>query len=140
LEHLRENLLQQLNRPRPSHVIVLPNAAAGNRTVLADAVQVSTEYFKALVEVVFDCYDKFKCVVDPRWYFTCENFESKGKSIEDALEELGFPGTWVSDAVPEADGWRVLRSQQPACLINDVFRRYTGRTISDPDQATGAPE
>jgi len=72
-------------------------------------------------------------VVDPRWYFTRENFESRGKTIEDALEELGFPRTWLSGAISETDGWKILRRQQPACLVNDIFWHYIGRTISEPD-------
>jgi hypothetical protein len=133
LEHLRENLLQQFSRPRPSHVIVMPDVTTKDGTILADAVQVSAEYFKSLVGVIFDCYDRFRRVVDPRWYFTRENFESRGKTIEDALEELGFPRTWLSGAISETDGWKILRRQQPACLVNDIFWHYIGRTISEPD-------
>jgi len=140
LEHLRESLLQQFSRPRPSHVIVMPDVTAESGTILADAVQVSTEYFRSLVGIIFDCYGRFRCVVDSRWYFTRENFESAGKTIEDALEELGFPRTWLSGAISEADAWHVLRSQQPACLVNDIFWRYTGRTIPDPDQTVEASE
>lgn len=134
LEHLREDLLQQFMHKRPSHVIVVPNGTAENGTALADAVQVSTAYYASLVGVIFECYDRFKYVVDPRWYFTHENFESRGKTIEDALEELGFPRLWLSGTVDEVNAWRVLRSQQPVCLLNDVFLRYTGHTIPDPDQ------
>lgn len=140
LEHLRQNLLQQFGQTRPSHIIVLPNVATGKGTVLADAVQASVGYFKSLVEVIFDCYYQFRYVVDPRWYFTRENFKARGKTLDDALEEMGFPRTWLSGAISEADGWRVLRTQQPACLINDIFWRYAGRTISDPDQTASTSE
>jgi hypothetical protein len=140
LVHLRENLLDQFRRTNPSHVIVLPDAATGKGTILADAMQASSEYFKSLVEVIFDCYDRFRYVVDPRWYFTRENFAARGKTLDDALEELGFPRTWLSDAISETDGWRVLRTQQPACPINDIFWRYAGRTISDPDQTVSTFE
>lgn len=134
LEHLRENLLQQFTRKCPSHIIVVPDVATKDGTVLADAVQVSTAYYKSLVGIIFDCYDRFRYVVDPRWYFTHENFESRGKTLEDALEELGLPRTWLSGAISEMDAWRILRSQQPACLVNDIFWCYAERTIPDPDQ------
>jgi hypothetical protein len=140
VEHLRESLLHQLRRTNPPHVIILPDAATGKGTTLADAVRASSEYFKSLVELIFDCYERFKCVVDPRWYFTSENFVAKGRTIEDALEELGFPRAWLPGAVSETEGWRVLRAQQPPCLINDIFLRYVGRTITDPDEAVGAVE
>jgi hypothetical protein len=131
--HLREDLSLQLRQRKRSHIIVLPDPNAAHRTVLADAVQVSSEYFKSLVAVVFDCYDQFRCVVDPRWYFTRDNFLAMGKSFEDAVEEMGLPRTWASCAPNEADGWRILRSQQPSCLINDLFTRHNGRGIPDPD-------
>lgn len=140
LDHLRENLLQQFSRPRPSHIIVMPDVTTEDGTILADAFQVSAEYFKSLVEVIFDCYVRFKRVVDPRWYFTRENFESKGKTIEDALEELGFPSTWLSGGMSETDSWQILRRQQPACLANDIFWHYIGHTISDPDQTANVSE
>jgi hypothetical protein len=134
MEHLREDLFLQLGQRKRSHVIVLPDPNVGGGTVLADAVQVSSEYFKSLVAVVFDCYDQFRYVVDPRWYFTRDNFLAMGKNFEDAVEELGFPRTWASSAPDETGGWRVLRSHQSACLINDLFSRHTGRSIPDPDR------
>jgi hypothetical protein len=139
VEHLRENLLQQFRRTNPSHFIVLPNAATDNGTILADAVQASSGYLKGLVEVIFDCYDRFKYVVDPRWYFTSDNFAAKNRTLEHALGELRFPRAWLSGAISETDGWRVLRTQQPRCLINDIFERYTGRVTADPDETVSAP-
>ena len=133
MEHLREYLFLQLSQRERSHVIVLPDPKAVQGTILADAVQASSEYFKSLVAVVFDCYNRFRCVVDPRWYYTRDNFLIMGKNFEDAVEELGFPRTWASSAPDETGGWRVLRSQQPACLINDLFARHIGRNIPDPD-------
>ncbi|MGD0792538.1 MAG: hypothetical protein ABR920_12280 [Terriglobales bacterium] len=140
MEHLREHLSLQFRQRKRSHVIVLPDPRAGHGTALADAVQVSSEYFKSLVAVVFDCYDRFRCVVDPRWYFTRENFLAMGKTFEDAVEELGLPRTWADCAPNETDAWRILRSQQPACLINDIFWLYTGRSISDPDGLEDVPK
>jgi hypothetical protein len=134
LEHLREDLVLQLHQHKRTHIIVLPDPNTGKGTVLADAVEVSFEYFKSLVAVVFDCYDRFRCFVDPRWYFTRENFITMGKDFGDALQELGFPRAWVSCAGDEIAGWRALRSQQEACLLNDLFVRYVGRTIPDPDR------
>jgi hypothetical protein len=140
LEHLRDDLSLQLRQRAPSHVIVLPDQRAENGTVLADAEQISSEYFKSLVAVVFDCYERFRSVVDPRWYFTQDNFLVMGKNFGDAVEEHGFPRNWASFISNEIDGWRILRSQQPPCLINDLFLRYVGRSIPDPDSLDGASE
>jgi hypothetical protein len=133
MEHLREDLFLQLRQHKRSHVIVLPDPKAGQETVLADAVEVSSAYFKSLVAVIFECYARFRWVVDPRWYFTRENFMTMGKSFDDAVQELGFPPAWASCAGDETAGWRALRSQQEPCILNDLFLRYVGRTIPDPD-------
>src|SRR4030088_1090857 len=63
----------QMHQRERSHVLVLPDAHSDTSTVLADAVQASRLYFVSLVNAVFECYDRFKCVVDPQWYFTREN-------------------------------------------------------------------
>ena len=133
MEHLREDLSLQMRQRQHTHVIVLPDPTGASVTVLADADKVSTEYFKSLVAVILDCYERFRSIVDPRWYFTRENFLAAGKSFEDAVQELGFPRAWAAFAPNEREGWRILRSQQPECPINDIFSRYAGRHIPDPD-------
>lgn len=133
LDHLREDLHPQMRQYRRSHVLVLPDPEFPDSSVLADAVHASTVYLISLVRLVFDCYEQFRSVVDPRWYFTRENFLAAGKTFEDAVVELGFPPTWAACAPAGDDGWRVLRRQQPACQINDMFRKYIGREIPDPD-------
>jgi hypothetical protein len=133
LEHLRTSLSQQI-RGEQGHVLVLPDAQRRDSTVLVNAIDACEQYFSSLVDVVFECYVAFKTVVDPRWYFTEANFSSRGKSFEDALVELGFPPMWSAGVSIGSDYWRVLRSQQPPCLINDLFDKYLGKTIPDPDE------
>lgn len=133
LDHLREDLFDQMHQRKRSHVLILPVAHSENQTVLADAVQAATLYFVSLVNVVFECYERFKCVVDPQWYFTRENFAAMGKTFEDAISELGFPPDWASSAPPGDDGWRAIRSQQPPCELNGLFRKYIGREITGPE-------
>jgi hypothetical protein len=133
LEHLTEYLRGQMREENDSHVIVLADVHCDEKTILADAVKASTSYFISLLQVVFECYLKFKCVVDPRWHFTRDNFRAMGKGLADALGEIGLPPIWASCAPSEDVGWRALRSQQPPCLINDLFRRYLRGEIPDPD-------
>lgn len=130
-EHLREHLLSQ-SHGQHNHVIILPNLHGKGETTLVDAVSASEVYFELLLEVVYECYVRFKCVVDPRWYFTRNNFLSMGKTFEDAVAELGYPAGWVS-CTEEEVGWRALRRQQPPCQINDLFNKYLGVWIDDPD-------
>lgn len=131
-EHLREHLASQLRGQR-DHVIVLPNLHGKEGTTLADAVRASEVYFKLLLKIVYECYVRFKCIVDPRWYFTQENFLSMGKTLEDAVVELGYPEEWASCTEEEEAEWHVLRQQQPPCQINDLFNKYLGVWIDDPD-------
>ncbi len=132
-EHLREHLFQQLNGHKREHVLILPDPSGGG-TVLVDAVQACTQYFTSLVAVILECYEHFKNVVDPQWYFTKENFASMGKTLDDALREFGLGAEWASCVPKGTDPWRALRSQHQGCQINDLFRQYVGREIAGPDE------
>ena len=130
-EHLHEHLTSQLRGQR-NHVIVLPDLHGKEETTLADAVYTSETYFKSLLEVVYECYVHFKCIVDPRWYSTRNNFLAMGKTFKDAVVESGYPEEWASYTEEEA-GWHVLRRLQPPCQINDLFDQYLGVWVEDPD-------
>lgn len=132
MRHAREHLTNQFAK-QPSHVLVLPCSGSGGETVLADALDACNGYFVQLVSLVFDAYDQFKCVVDPRWYYTQPHFEAQGRTFVDALAELGFPPSWAAACPSEIDGWRILRAQQPPCAINALFERCLGKRIKDPD-------
>jgi hypothetical protein len=133
LEHLRADLSRQVRGDR-GHVLVLPDAGRRDSTVLVNAVDACEQFFTSVVGVVYECYSSFKTVVDARWYFTEANFSSMGKTLEDAVVELGFPPTWAACAPTGPEAWRALRSQQPPCLINDVFDAFLGKCIPDPDE------
>jgi len=133
LDHLQEHLFNQMGRSKRAHVLLLPDAHSETSTVLADAAHVSKLYFASLVKVVFECYEQFKYVVDPQWYLTRENFSSMGKTLQDAVAELGLPPVWASCAPSEDGGWRALRSLQTRCQINHLFREYLGTEIAGPD-------
>jgi hypothetical protein len=133
LEHLRDDLARQLRADHRGHILVVPDERRGDSTVLVDAVDACGQYFLSLVSVVYECYSAFKTVVDGRWYFTEANFGLLGKTFEDALVELGFPRTWTAGIPIDPEAWRALRAQQPPCLLNDLFDRFLGKTITDPD-------
>lgn len=125
---LRDELARQFQGDR-SHVLVLPLPEAR----LVDAGRACADYFESLVNVVFDCYQSFKRVVDPRWYFTEEAFTARGLSLKDAVLELGFPVGWLNCAPTGSGAWRSLRAGQPACQVNAVFKRWLGLAIRDPE-------
>jgi hypothetical protein len=88
-------------------------------------------YFHTLVDLVFDCYIEFGPVIDAHQYFTAENFERLGKTIEDAEEELGFPRGWTDIGDPEsiAYRWQALQDTTTGCQINHLFERYLGKAV-----------
>jgi hypothetical protein len=52
-----------------------------------------------LLTIVFDCYEDFRFKINAQWYFTEENFSSRGLTVEDAEEELGFPRAGLKSMV-----------------------------------------
>jgi hypothetical protein len=55
-----------------------------------DVVRACHAYFKSVVDLVFRLYARFPTDLDDRWHYTKQHFDSKGLTIEDALESLGF--------------------------------------------------
>jgi len=133
VEHLREDLIRQMHQNDHSHILILPNFQAQGLSTLTDAVETSKQYFISLIKTVFECYKEFRYVVDPQWYFTYENFTDMGKTIEDAIAEFGLPPEWALCAPEGESAWRILRSQQPSCQINDLFQEYIDGEIKSPD-------
>ena len=139
VEHLREHLSRQRSGSNRSHVLIVPNPYGDGFGDLVDAILASTNYFKSLAGVIFECYSHFLTTVDARWYFTEPHFRAMGKTLGDALAEQGFPPGWLK-AVPrggEREAWRVLRAQQPCCQINDLFEKHLGQKIPDPEDDEG---
>ncbi|TAL84123.1 MAG: hypothetical protein EPN74_12580 [Rhodanobacter sp.] len=134
LERLRESLSRQLNSRDYCHVLVVSDASRGGRSTLVDAVPACKMFFTSLLSLVFECYYVFRFVVDPRWHFTEESFIANGKTLDDALGELGFPSSWSQSSPSGPGAWKALRKQQPSCLLNPIFRKYLGQVILDPDE------
>jgi len=136
LEHLREHLSRQMGARESSHILVVPSSIQDEQSVLVDAVSVCREFFVSLLVLIFKCYSAFRTVVDPRWYFTEENFVSAGRTLEDALSELGYPPSWGQYAPSGVGAWKALRSQQPPCPLNPLFEEFFGQVIPDPDKVS----
>lgn len=136
LEHLREHLTRQMSIRESCHVLVIPASILGEQPVLLDAVSACREFFASLIRMIFNCYSAFRTVVDPRWYFTEENFHLAGRTLEDALSELGYPETWVQSAPSGDMAWKIIRSQQPLCPLNPLFEKLLGQIIPDPDEVS----
>ena len=135
VEHLREHLSRQLSGSNRSHVLVVPSPYGDGSGDLVDAILASTNYFKSLVGIVFECYRRFLTTVDARWYFTEAHFRAMGKTLGDALAELGLPPNWFKpiSRADEGRAWHVLRAKQAPCQINDLFEKHLGQRIPDPE-------
>ncbi|MCE4286601.1 hypothetical protein LYZ77_17190 [Xanthomonas hortorum pv. vitians] len=125
--HLRQYLAGQLNGLAPTHVLVHPRTSE-----LVDALDVCNSYLTSVTRIVYDCYVRFRTFVDPQWYFTEEAFKISGKTLTDALQEMGYPPSWLDAAPSREDAWHILSRLNPDCAINDLFQVRLGKIILGP--------
>jgi len=99
-----------------------------------DVASACTEYFKLILELVYECYIAFNPLINGQWRFTRQHFESIGKTIEDAEEELGLPRGWGQ--VPGFDDdtrWLYLRREADGCNIQNQFELWLNKRVPHPD-------
>jgi hypothetical protein len=102
-----------------------------------DVYSACRNYFSALLQIILEAYRQFAPFIDDRWYFTAENFQKLGKTIQDALVEMGFPKNWLEiDAqISLEDRWKILRKTQTSgCQIDFLFEKYLNEHFSSPDE------
>lgn len=101
-----------------------------------DVITACDTYFKSVLELVYECYGHLKYVVNGKWYFTEENFNRLGKSLEDAEEELGFPRGWTDIGKPgiAPHRWHLLRRNADGCNIQSQFDAWLGKTLPSPPE------
>lgn len=102
-----------------------------------DVCTACTQYYRAVLRLVFECYVELAPVVNAQWRFTSGHFESIGKVIEDAEEELGFPrGYTAAGAIlTEAQRWQLLRDRADGCGIERQFWRWLRCRLPLPRRA-----
>jgi len=100
-----------------------------------DVMSACESYFVSILQLVYDCYIELGSIVDGQQYFTRENFEALGKTIEDAEEELGFSRGWTDISRPSIEPyrWQTLRQQADGCLIERQFERWLNRYLPRPE-------
>jgi hypothetical protein len=97
----------------------IPNAPDG------DAVAACREYLVSLVALIFECYEQFGSVIDPDKYYTLQNLERLGLSIEDVEESLGFLRGWTYvSAGYDEERVKALRRSVPGTQIDGLFVKY----------------
>jgi len=101
-----------------------------------DVVTACDQYFRTLLEIVFDCYLKFGVRIDAHQRYTAEYYASIGKTVEDAEEEFGMPRGWteIGDPASIPYRWQVLRDQSTGCEISHLFETYLGKRVPYPER------
>jgi hypothetical protein len=112
-------------QPLPTYRLAESNPAEGlPEPPNADALSSCHTYFDRLIKVVFDCCDEFKRAIDPKVWFTKENFAEMGQTIEDAEEELyGYRGWTSAPGVPEDARWQLIRNSVWSWELEALFTR-----------------
>jgi hypothetical protein len=99
-----------------------------------DVASACTEYFKLVLELVYECYLAFNPTINAQWRFTAEHFHHIGKTIEDAEQELGFPrGYTGGSGLDETTRWFLLRREADGCNLQRQFERWLGKRVPHPD-------
>lgn len=105
----------------------------------ADVVTACRDYFTSIVGLVFRLYARFPTDLDDRWHYTEKHFSSRGQSVEDAEEALGYPRGWtrlVGSETEIAERWKALRSFCTIGLqIQEIFHKYLNQVVEGPDDA-----
>lgn len=84
--------------------------------------------FTMLIEIIYDCFQKFGSIIDPEKYYTLENLEQLGKSIEDIEVTLGFPKGYTKvEGISNEDRIRLLRESEPSSEIDYIFMKYLNK-------------
>lgn len=99
-----------------------------------DVATACTHYFINTLQLVYECYTAFPTLINGQWRFTKDCFNSMGKTIEDAEEEIGLPRGWSAVSGFDEDvRWRYLRKEVDGCNIQAQFYRWLGKVVPHPD-------
>jgi uncharacterized HAD superfamily protein len=84
--------------------------------------------FILLIEIIYDCFQNFGDVIDPAKYYTLENLDRLGISIEDIETRLGFPQGYTKvEGISDEDRIRLLRESEPSSEIDYIFMKYLNK-------------
>ncbi len=95
-----------------------------------DVEEACKQYFCLLLEIVYQGYQEFGSNIDAHQYYTAENFEKIGKTIDDADEEIiGIRGWTFVSGMSEEYRWKALRDSVIGCEIKHFFEEYLFKTV-----------
>lgn len=88
-----------------------------------DVVGKCEQHLVALVTMIFRCFQQFGMDIDPQLYYSRENLNRLGKSVEDFEEELGLPRGWTAFGNDEVR-LRALSHEAGDTQIDEIFVTY----------------
>lgn len=106
----------------------------GDSVPEGDIVSICRKHFIDLLNIVYDCYVVLGVHIDPQQYYTKENFETMGATVDQAeLEVWGWVmESYIEEGFDEDDRWHELRSRVGECGINHLFNGYLGKVTPQP--------
>lgn len=102
---------------------------SGAAAPAGDAAAVCREHLVSITAIIHECYRRFGPQIDPEQYFTVDNMRRLGKTIEDFVEELGYPrDRFRGITINDVDQFlHVLRREAGPTGIDALFFRYLGK-------------
>jgi len=91
-----------------------------------DVLTACETHFKNILNLILDVFLKFGRQIDSKQFFTMENLEKSGLTIEDFELQAGFPVGWTK-IIPLEERVRLLRDSQPPPDIDRVLIEYIGK-------------
>ena len=92
-----------------------------------DVYSASHYYLTTLCQLIWECYEEFGKYIDPEDYYTLENMQDIGVSIEDWEEELGFPRGWT-EGIPIEERVKALKNTVAKTQIDYLFLKYLNKS------------
>lgn len=85
----------------------------------SDVMTAAKSYLELVGQVVVECLKRFAYVVDEDVYFSEEGLKSRGQTIEDVEEMLGFPRGWTQ-GLPDTDRLTLLKESASPKVVESI--------------------
>ena len=102
---------------------------SNNNAPSEDIVTTSKKYLTRLAKIIATCYLNFGRIIDPSEYFTLENMNDLGFTIEDFEDQVGMPRGWTY--IPnctEQDRLNVIRREVVGSEIRPILDKNLGES------------
>ena len=93
-----------------------------------DIVKAAEEFFKLLLEVLFDCFQAFGEIIDPDKYYSMEALKKRGQTVKDIEYEVWGYHKWTSFGFSEEDTLKYILSNMVKSPMDILFVKYLGKT------------